>query len=965
MATEIDAILDDLALDAAAEKLKKEDYVLIGLRRGLGTPASLWSQSNAELQIKIKKVDDAEYQHIIAQRILREKYLQHKDALIEAAKQLGISYSNRTRGGIIDEIIAKDGFAPKITLDADQSALITRWDEKLLYISAGPGAGKTLSLCALVEEIMKHIPDARILLLAYNIEAEHTLITRLRRFNVAVQNKRELITTKGCFVVTFDKYLYWARPQQPDLDDVYDAEPVARKVEPTGFRQSFESALTRPMDENESWDWIILDEAQDVQINHACLIDQLRSHTSHFVAAGDPRQSLYSGATWFAREWASQRDVRHTLRFNHRSSRAIVDFLNRYSQKHFPSLHHEQISVRDLDGSVDAVITGIDGANEWVENRQRMGATVANYMHLAQPGRTYAIAPVTIKKYRTEEIVNTARQVLYELQPFSLTRALNEDDKYVLDTSSFIIANAYRIKGTERQRVIVFQIDPPYTSYGIKLDEYLMLLFVSISRAQDHLHMILNRAVTPIDALYGLINTTLCTEVTKTVPPRPYLPQISVTDLAKLDCWPSHTPINFMQHEPVQIDIGADADFVGLYVEACLATACGIILKNPKALRRAECDKHTRVILEPCGIFSAGADYEAVVDPCTWDQCQESFDALVATFASHPEYAFAAMKFTIQTRRPWTVSERFKDRVRLLLDPIVHKWLGTTCIHSQLAKMHINAHRGRDTRKSAIVGIYDFSTSVAIVELKHAIPHTSHMNQAAIYAAMNGISSTLLLNTKIGSAEIIQAFNPKYVHDIAHAFLVLQYSTQCAIRCPSRIPHSLLATVYIAFDIETDGGSNITEIGAVAFTPGGIGIIGVYHQVAAGVINSTGAGIWDTGLAISSSKDLCDDQDRMIIAFHAWAASVTSRCVGLHWGGSEWRYMPSGVIDVIDVSERFRTWLHYKGTPRSKNLALSDAVSEVILPLLKEGICIPHRAFEDALMTASVFNVICNTSGIL
>ena len=67
----------------------------------------------------------------------------------------------------------------------------------------------------------------------------------------------------------------------------------------SSYRRNFENSLkvtpkeetkSRVSDSYEKWDWFIVDEAQDIQTNHALFIQQLRSLTEHFIVAGDPRQ---------------------------------------------------------------------------------------------------------------------------------------------------------------------------------------------------------------------------------------------------------------------------------------------------------------------------------------------------------------------------------------------------------------------------------------------------------------------------------------------------------------------------------------------------------------------------------------------------------------------------------------------------------------------------------------------------
>jgi hypothetical protein len=116
--------------------------------------------------------------------------------------------------------------------------------------------------------------------------------------------------------------------------ELSDQIPIASKI-----------LQTRPM---KNWDYVLIDEVQDVHGKLEDFANQLKSCAKRqTVLAGDPRQEIYPGARFFSDLWTTSSDEqKFILKYNHRSHPDIVHALNIYSSYCFKTLHHEQGALR-------------------------------------------------------------------------------------------------------------------------------------------------------------------------------------------------------------------------------------------------------------------------------------------------------------------------------------------------------------------------------------------------------------------------------------------------------------------------------------------------------------------------------------------------------------------------------------------------------------------------------------------
>lgn len=401
-----------------------------------------------------------------------------------------------------------------IELDPHQEGAVkSATEQKFQMLYAGPGAGKTTTLCGLAIRAAKS--GMRVVVLAYNRNARKVMLSRLpalgeKKLLISV-NKAKDPGNKGVCVLTFDQYVYHFRVA-PLLNgsvfevsgrDVYHVKSASREASAAmsgGYTKAFHFGLSRPIAPNEHWDMVIVDEAQDVKPEHEELIAQLTRVSSHVVAAGDARQELYSGATWFSRLIAQARGEEEgaprllELSYNHRSSPNMIAAINAFSRVLFPTLHYDQRPPGAQDGW-DAGFTpenGFGGAVEWVLGGPRSGELIAEHLMQYHPRDTILLTPVSLEKWKNSVTIKSMMQHIYDSGCDRMVLKLGKG--VVLDDFAYFVGTARTAKGTERDHVVVFAPEKKYL--GILSHAALCkMLFVCLTRARKTLKIVLDGPV--------------------------------------------------------------------------------------------------------------------------------------------------------------------------------------------------------------------------------------------------------------------------------------------------------------------------------------------------------------------------------------------------------------------------------------------------------------------------------------
>jgi len=742
---------------------------------------------------------------------------------------------------------------------------------------------------------------------------------------------------------------------------------------PTTPTESTES--TTPTESTESttptkmWDWLIVDEAQDVTETHAKLITAILPVCGNVLIAGDPRQELYPGATWFSHLWSTTPAAdRMFLRYNHRSTPQIVTFLNQYSRTNFPTLHHDQIAVRTQNGPPVRFIIPETSAKrkDWRTAQQARltaeGTAAAEFMAApsTHPVTAYAIAPVTIEKWNMTTVQLAIREVMFERTGNTVHVCAPNGTPAPIQSMS--IGTSTLLKGTERDRVAVIGATVPYTKHGQSTESVSKMLFVALSRARNEL-LIVGTACPPGHQL-SFIAPIKIKQTSRPAPPD--VPQISVTDLVKYTEISSQSGL--ADACPTAKITGPatnrDSDVLGINVEMCTARALGIWTPE-----------HTHKIINALGVptFYRAPDGTFIYTaPAATDIAARAAPDLA------PELFHAITRHSCAIGRRWTVSDYLQDRqpeiqanTPALVQQLI-RLMGSDIEYQTLLTAKSICHRA-PTTAATLIGITDFISHPRgiVVEMKHTSKTTAaHATQAAIYAAMCRIMfgreyRAYVCNTQEGTLTQVNAIPIQLILDITRAHIGMKDGRICPGHRfhggKLHPPACITPECMIAVDIETSLDGEITEVGAVAFNT--FGVLAVYHHIpdniqdATATRPSTPSTDNSRNHCFTSMTALCRTEgptpDTILNTKHVfrhWVEQISGRRCFLQWAGHDTSALEIADLgESIDVASIHRTWTRKHGLGGRVNHTLEGAIRHMLGPRF---VFKPHRAFEDAVATA-------------
>lgn len=1019
------------------QKLKKEDYWVIARhRRVAATGPKLWGMKVEEIQNLLGDLTHSDEVALSRQIFRRKGFEQANPSLKTAAdlkkkiREMGIVAGSATKGGLIDILLAAEegSIRPSIvSLDQYQQEVITvaiKYRPSKLLINAGPGAGKTTTLTHMIKQMVETYPSFRILVVAFNVNAESELKLRLRAMGVTalIPKDQTYQAPNGCAVLTFDKFAYQAQKAAPNhLLQMMQGMAVTD----VGYNRSKEEAA-RIIAENPSlqnWNVVIVDEGQDVSDEAALVRSLTMNPETQLIVAGDPRQEVYSGATWYSNLWStSPKECKRILYYNYRSAPDIVRALNAYSKEAFPTLHHDQIAVRDkADGQVLRI--------EECENSECIGVEASAIMAGEEPGDAYLIAPVTIEKMGMSDITQIVRQEMHERRVGSYTILLTGETKINVQEMVYYVATAKKIKGTEKPLAIVCGIDTDAYDRVVDHASLAKLIFVALSRAKDKLVLLTRPLVNVEGTKRKRISDLIAPFIEAAGGSVPNVPSpkmkllwrvIPVTGSGiktetgfsltqsefstvyqELECGPK---IHFEQDK-----YKSDSDFIGCMAESLVLEAAGA-----PVLQAKHCKINSVQDSGLCGIEHDGTNYIITVmsqNKNTLEEC------LVNPNGCGNAYFKTILKYTLSCGRLWTVSERHigasggSSEAELIVKHI-SKLLGDLSdIRPQKRyTIRLPDSRGNDAfinnkYTPDISGVADayFPNAVppgmeecddppkgVVLELKHTTTlNNLHRRQAAAYAFLQGCAGTLLYNTQTGDAEFVEPAKYCDVVDTGRAILALSLARQTVLTVlrkhaltPSKI--CLDTTVFISLDVETtrtDNGVMITEIGAVAVSATSWSVLGTFNMLNKGVrqmtpdekprfipsIKCVDMGEKIARLRVVDESQLAIEDENLRLCFHMWLEQMSAARTFLHWGGNEKDVITSPITGelagpCVDVYQSgYMPWLDLRGEKRQGSTTLTDAVTH-LLPKLPFA---PHQATEDAIAAMAIFFTTTSFQGIV
>jgi hypothetical protein len=994
------------------QQLKKEDYVLLARKRKLPyTTAALWHLKLDTLKEEINNINGMEFTHLQKQEKKRLSYINYStSSLKELLQERNLPISGKTRGGNIDAILEVAPPKPFIP-DEDQQLAIARRYDKELIINAGPGSGKTSTLCTILSTTYSERPQERLLILVYNKNAEKVLIAKLKCLKCKIIPKGKVYDTKykGVAVLTFDKFGYQATTAAVKLNQTFSSSS-SQYVNKTSYRLSLETAVNNIKYTKCNWNAIFIDEAQDMTETHERVIQEIcKANIIEYrlCMAGDPRQELYNGATFFSYKWKNSfSKYKHILHYNHRSSKNIVKALNIYSKANFPSLHHDQIATRDEEGEFLALVE---------EDNIKKGELIGTCIAECEPNEAYALTPVTLDKFGLALTTAITRQTISDLQPGILVNIFGEYAPH-----SYDIATSKKMKGTERETVVVYGLD---VDYSILIDDTMMkkLIFVALSRAKDNLYIVTSLVTNP--RIKNILEALLSSVGIRTLPPvrqNIMLPSFSIEVAGNtgsgLDTGLStcegikvkilSTGITAALHLPTT----SGADFVGHYAEALIVQALNLELFTPDNITIIKA-AHQEMI----GPYRVNNKYIIEVPSSHLIKMHtllEECKRLNYKGKDGAAFTHATLKYSLAILKLWTVG---KDLLQIAT---------TSCQQSNNIVQYIKDNnitpdntrnirsnkdfiyspysqeplplrrRGTNTASFGVISYIPDIMAGYPIEIKHVVKLTNcHRRQASIYACLTRCDKAMLLNSRDGSVEYIAAANYNEVINTAKAVLTLRLARQQVLSTLAekaiRPNKNLFRGCIIAVDIECESrdifnsnnnsNDNITEIGAVAFSAIDFTILGVYDKRPACVRemtpeevdttvenNSSFNNNWSTvealtGLVVTDKYKLASQSKALLKDFDLWVNSLSSKRSILHWGGSEkslFGYL--GTCHNLQ-HEVFRSWLDINNCPRNNMVSLSFAIEQVIPHFRFRA----HCAFEDSLATVALYLATTSFEGVV
>ena len=931
-------------------------------------------------------------------------------------------------------ILTEDNLTLDLTLDEDQQIVIDRFNEPCLFIMAGPGSGKTTTLCSIITKaninLKKNDKKPNILVLAFNVNAAEELSCRIKKLNLQIQQKKNIKNCKGyaskensgIYILTFDSFGYWAS---------------STTLVSTSFRTGLESAcvnIEEIIPDGILWDWLIIDEAQDLNDTHGKLINILTLKSKRLIVAGDPRQELYQGCNWYSNKWlVAPKENKLILRYNHRSHPQIVEILNQFSKINFPLLHYDQIATQSNteDKRVNLhYIASTDLADIGLE----VGKLLAiNSTDSYENGNAYGISPISIKKFNQQLIATAIKQSINNCNPNLFVNVIDSSEKIGVKDISLLpniytVGTAKALKGTERSRVVFYGIEVPYLNYGISSENLKKCFYVSLSRAKNYLDIIYNKNMSKIlnqtsYPLYFLpfkINKSTYKKDDKIAE---FKNIICVTDLStqlsefckieefetnNLCC--NETPIDAMHK---------DHDFLGIYIESLIAELLNFnfdtytieskiqvsnITTTQNNDKWVEVERYERKIYADNGKLiylcpkKMAINLLEILQNCSIENKQNSYFHTVA-------------RYSMDIGEPWTLSDYLKDKqeeIKNQVMPFVEYLKPKELNYQQYISKEITLHRSNKTC-GIIHGITDFSDNNNCIEIKYTNElNNNHRIQSSIYASLLNIPHTELINVKSAVIEVIPAMESKKLNDLSRGINLMKYVAQqrnrININLLQKQPKDFISTCCISVDIETckffSSSKNnifISEIGAIAFSVDGT-IYDTFHLIADGIeeinklekineleinelemnkleineleemneineleemneINNISQDIEKmTGLKIINNASVLKCQSILVTKFHDWVKKISGRRCFLHWGGDEKKY-----LKLSELGESFNGLSLFRSYAKRNNLLKLLNAKEQLLGVYPFE---PHRAFEDALITAGIFLTHTNFNGI-
>lgn len=810
---------------------------------------------------------------------------------------------------------------PKINLNQDQLDALNLLDFKFGLISAGPGSGKTSLTSFLIQEILDR--GKTFCALTFNVAASEKIVQSLADI--------EIYQYPNSQVLTFHKL------------GNYILKKSGIKLERNNYKEYIDLAIGKPV----YFDYLLIDEAHDIS-------DELIEFTEHLIKScdksiliGDPRQEIQPGASFYTNLWSkTDSQYKRVLRYNHRSGTKIVDFLNLYSQKNFSTSHHSQISANNFEGNVKYICCK--------DYSQILSEILVDSDFLI-------VCPTSSMKYNLEKIFMCTNEILHRQgKKFKINPISDDQVYYPEDKSQIFAASSLKIKGVERNKVIVVGAELDYYKYGHIEDRLATRrLYVCLSRAISELYIIYRDGNN--NPYFYVDNCEIQQDIKER---RETFRYFSTTDiLPNLENYKIETTYE----ESLSLNLGKPSQIKGIIIEIMIAKLFNLepeayrcFKSNPVIKKRK--DKEHGFYLDKDRYVLYLENSEALSFPeILISESDEKIDII-------KQYLFIK---AIQTGL-WMTSDldnvlevvskidlQELEKIKSLFKPDkyqVPKILNLSCLRSDV-----------DT-KLRFVSIIDFIQDSKIIEIKYASKNRKrYALQTAVYSGQFQ-KEAALINLYTGTKAKIfpKTFNFPFFKttNLAETITRISYYIRYAVteKMFSRIPCEITqGKLIVSCDLESwkkapCKGCNLLEIGAIAAYDSGK-VESVLYDVGDFALVCPGK----VGLYYDCEKKADLSSTVLYNSGKSWLKTIKNKFVNLKWHCDDLEILTDYKSELeIDVAKIYNQWMELNQIKRGRaGRTLFNCCLDVFggsVPFQ------PHNAFEDSLATLLVFLGMTTTS---
>lgn len=874
--------------------------------------------------------------------------------LKKLCRQNNISgYSTLKKSEIIEQLQKCDinALPDDIELDEDQVKLLDLpMNNNLTLVVAGAGAGKTTTLSHTIKYTIENtdIPlnELRIVVISYNTAVEKHLNSTLKNLDIKISSKKSDYNLPGVRVLTFHK-----------LACAILKTIAYFNFNENNYKQCIRNAIIN-LYKTPKIDFLFIDEAHDIKDELISFAESLYLHSNSTTLAGDPRQEINEGASWFTSLWndSSIDAVKHTLRYNHRSCQRIVRLLNNYSEQAFKGSHASQICTSGKKGRVKFICTE--------------DLSQAIYEQVVKYPDSLIVSPVSVTRYGLKEVFENVNQQIYYSEFDKRIRAIEASDKYLPnDSSQIFAASSLKIKGLEKRTVIVIKPELDYLTFG-GVEERIAKrrLYVALSRARRNLIIIYSPKIeNPYFSYLPLPSTTesiVYTKIERNL--QRNLQRIyNIKDCINIlkDLLPLK---KFESQRVVKLSIQEPSMHKNILLQLLTAKTLNLI---PQVYYKFKENPHFRTDHSP-GFHNETLNLK-------------SGEAFNLPSGNELTRIYLFMRALETGRWCYTEAQEFENILNEFKSDInaYSKFLPFKLSQYQISKMteciclRSLPFKGTHVHLNSLYTFYDIDEN--IVEIKYLKHSPDHIYECLIKACQSQ-KKVILYNAYEGKKyEILPTdiliphfWNLQVPEQILRASHYIRFAKTENKFKRVKIP-SLQGKILVTYDVETYNcfpkrGCTLLEVGGIAIYPSG-SIISLHYDKGE-AINYEGFEqfIGGVGITYENEEIAKSSSEWLYLASQEWAQQFQNKEISLKWAAQESDYLiigaqPESEIDVMKIYTEWRKLNNIERNRLDGYRSLSDCAFDIfngIIPFRA------HNAYEDALMTLICFVAMIEIEGI-